>query len=232
MGLRGQADRRGELGYAMAALLVMMAVMAVLMTVAMPVWRHEAQREKEEEAIWRGTQIARAIALYFQKTRAFPTSIDVLVEGRYLRKKYKDPLTKDGEWQLIPAGATNQQQPGTPVGGFGGVTSKSQETSIRTYRGATRYNQWQFTWQNTNIGRGGGPGRGGPGGAGGPGGPGGQGNPARPGGGRNPSPTNPGGQPTNPFPPGRGPGPGRGFDQPGTNQPPFGRGPARGGREF
>jgi hypothetical protein len=27
-----------------------------------------------------------------------------------------------------------------------GVRSKSTETSIRTYRGATRYDQWQFTF--------------------------------------------------------------------------------------
>ena len=40
---------RGQGGYAMAALLVALAVMAVLMSVALPVWRHEAQREKEAE---------------------------------------------------------------------------------------------------------------------------------------------------------------------------------------
>ena len=38
----------------MAALLVAMAVMAVLMSAALPVWRHEAQREKEEELVFRG----------------------------------------------------------------------------------------------------------------------------------------------------------------------------------
>ena len=35
----------GTGGYAMAALLVALAVMAVLMSVALPVWRHDAQRE-------------------------------------------------------------------------------------------------------------------------------------------------------------------------------------------
>jgi type II secretory pathway pseudopilin PulG len=221
MGLAGQADRRGELGYAMAALLVMLAIMAVLMTVAMPVWRHEAQREKEEEMVWRGMQYARAINAYQKKMRAFPPNLDVLVEGRYLRKKYKDPLTKDGEWQLIPAAAAGQQQ-GTPTGGIGGVTSKSQETSIRTFRGGTRYNLWQFTWNMPEVqarmgGQGGrgGDGRGGPGG--GPTSP-------TPGGGRGPT----GGFGT----PGGGR-PGGGFGQPGSNQPPAGgRGPGRGGRGF
>ena len=41
-------------GYAMAALLVGMSVMAVLMSALLPVWSHMARREKEEEKsmIW------------------------------------------------------------------------------------------------------------------------------------------------------------------------------------
>ena len=52
----------------MAALLVMVAVLTVLMSIAMPVWRHEAQREKEEELVFRGLQYVRAIRLTRQRT--------------------------------------------------------------------------------------------------------------------------------------------------------------------
>src|SRR5262245_61017139 len=45
MKLHGQAARRmSEQGYAMAALLVALAIMAVAMTVVMPVWKQMAQR--------------------------------------------------------------------------------------------------------------------------------------------------------------------------------------------
>src|SRR5207249_3417897 len=55
--LQGQARiRPKEAGYAMAALLVALSVMAVLMSVAMPVWKQVARREKEEELIFRGQQ--------------------------------------------------------------------------------------------------------------------------------------------------------------------------------
>jgi type II secretory pathway pseudopilin PulG len=121
MGLRGQGDepRSNEKGYAMAALLVSLAVMSVLMSVAMPVWRHEAQREKEAELVFRGEQYARAIALYRSKNaNNFPPSIDVLVQGKYLRKKYEDPMTEDGEFRIIPLGGQAGQigtgQPGQP----------------------------------------------------------------------------------------------------------------------
>jgi type II secretory pathway pseudopilin PulG len=114
MGLRGQG---GERGYAMAALLVTLAVMGILMSVAMPVWRQEARREKEAELIFRGEQIARAIALFRTKNNnAMPASLDVLVTGRFLRKKFREPMAKDGEWRLITAasGNPNPGQPGQP----------------------------------------------------------------------------------------------------------------------
>ena len=97
----------------MAALLIALAIMAILLTVAMPVWRHEARREHEAELVFRGEQYARAVALFRFKNanipNAFPPSIDALVQGRFLRKKYKDPMTKDGEFELIGVGS---QQPG------------------------------------------------------------------------------------------------------------------------
>jgi type II secretory pathway pseudopilin PulG len=116
MYLGGQGNDRG---YAMAALLVSVGVMLVLMTVAMPVWRHEAQREKEAELVFRGEQYARAVNLYQRKMGPgnFPPNIDLLVQQRFLRKKYKDPIT-NGDFQIIPVGGAVPQVPGQqPAGG-------------------------------------------------------------------------------------------------------------------
>ena len=110
MGLQGQ---HGERGYAMAALLVSLAVMSVLMSAALPAWRHQAKREKEAELVFRGEQYVRAIRLWEMKmgpgTR--PPNFDTLVQQKFLRKKYKDPMTEDGEFQPLYVGA-NLPQPG------------------------------------------------------------------------------------------------------------------------
>src|SRR5215831_10500184 len=100
MDLAGQGKvanlRPAAHGYAMAALLVAMSIMAVMMTVAMPVWKQIAQREKEEELIFRGTQYAHAIGLFQRKfANASPPTLNVLVEQKFLRRKYKDPITND-----------------------------------------------------------------------------------------------------------------------------------------
>jgi type II secretory pathway pseudopilin PulG len=107
----------------MAALLVALAVMAVLMSVALPVWRQQAQREKEEELVFRGQQYMRAVRLYQARTQTMPGSVDLLVTGRFIRKKYKDPITND-DFELIgqggiPGQAGQQAAPSTGRGPTG-----------------------------------------------------------------------------------------------------------------
>ena len=118
---------RGERGYAMVALLILMAVMAVAMTVALPAWSTLSRREKEAELVFRGEQYARAIMLFQRKyAGAFPPTVDVLVNERFLRKKFKDPITND-DFKTIGVGeavgtaqTTNPLSPsatGRPGGG-------------------------------------------------------------------------------------------------------------------
>ena len=99
-----------EGGYAMVTLLVAMSIMAVMMTVAMPVWKHQVQREKEEELVFRGKQYMKAIELYGRKyANTQPPSLDALVEQRFLRKKFKDPITNQ-DFDLVRANQAPQQQ--------------------------------------------------------------------------------------------------------------------------
>jgi type II secretory pathway pseudopilin PulG len=110
---------RGQAGYAMAALLVAMSVMMIMMSVAMPVWKQASQREKEEELVFRGEQYARAIGLFKRKyANANPPTIDVLVQERLLRKKYKDPITND---DFVPLTMTTAGQTGR-ISGSGSST--------------------------------------------------------------------------------------------------------------
>ena len=139
--------KRSDSGYAMAALLVAMSVMAVLMSALMPVWSHMATREKEEELIFRGKQYARAIGLFQRKfANTAPPSIDVLVEQRFLRKKYKDPITND-DFQPIYA---NQQ---AMVGGPGGsqVAQRPGQQATTTISTPARQ-QIQSGFNNTGVG--------------------------------------------------------------------------------
>lgn len=147
-----QETRRAERGFAMAALLVSIAVMAILLSTLLPVWRTLATREKEAELMWRGQQYDRAIQLYRRKNAApGAPSIDALVKGRFLRKAYKDPITgQDFDTVAVNAGMPNAPGVQQPPRGFGqligGVRSKSKATSFNEPDGATTYNEWTFSY--------------------------------------------------------------------------------------
>ncbi len=102
--------QRRERGYAMAALLVAMSVMAIMLSTAMPVYQTVARREREAELVFRGEQYARAIALFQRKYgNQLPPDVDVLIDQRFLRKKYKDPIT-GGDFQYLGAGSPELAQ--------------------------------------------------------------------------------------------------------------------------
>ena len=106
-----------ERGYLMVALLVAMTIMAIMMGAALPAWHTLAQREKETELVFRGEQYARALGLYQRRfANAAAPSIDVLVEQRFLRKKYKDPITND-DFQVLGAGSALPGQTQSSVSG-------------------------------------------------------------------------------------------------------------------
>jgi type II secretory pathway pseudopilin PulG len=98
----------------MAALLVGMAVMSIMLSMALPVWRTAVQREREAELIFRGEQYAHAIELFSRRNGGFPPSLAVLEQGRFIRKLYKDPMTTDGEFQPVYVGQVIAGQPVVP----------------------------------------------------------------------------------------------------------------------
>ena len=113
--------RRADAGYALGALLVSLAVMGILLSVALPVWTQAARREREAELIFRGEQYGRAVQLYQRiYAGAFPPDVETLLEERFLRRRYADPMTAAGTFRILreseldvqPAAEEGSEQPG------------------------------------------------------------------------------------------------------------------------
>ena len=140
--MRNATGIGSERGYAMAALLIALSIMAVMMTMVLPAWQTMARREREAELIFRAGQYAKAIERYQRARGAFPPSIDVLVRERFLRKKYTDPMVADGEFQVIRVGQPIPGQmtpPAVPGAGLPPTTRGSappQSGSMQTQRGS------------------------------------------------------------------------------------------------
>ena len=142
--MRTARSRRSQRGYAMAALLVAMSVMAIVLSTAMPVYQTVARREREAELVFRGEQYARAIGLFQRKYgNALPPDVDVLIDQRFLRKKYKDPIT-GGDFQFLgPASpelaealSTTPQQAQDTLRGRGAGGRGTQQSPFGRAQGA------------------------------------------------------------------------------------------------
>lgn len=88
--------------------MMMVTLLLVSLTAALPSVYQEAQREKEEETIFRGTQYQWAIYLFHRRFQRYPASVKELLETNgmhFLRREYRDPLDPKGKWRFIHANA-------------------------------------------------------------------------------------------------------------------------------
>lgn len=116
----------------MMALLLTMALMIIFAAAIVPEITFEIKRDREEEMIHRGVQYSRAIRAYYKKFGRYPVSIENLEstnQMRFLRKRYKDPLTNKGfrllhfgEAKLSLGAAGGMIAGANPIGTIGGLT--------------------------------------------------------------------------------------------------------------
>ena len=90
-------------GFTLIELLVVMAIIATLLTIAVP--RYFASVEKSKEAVLRTdlNVMREAIDKYYGDKGNYPDSLDDLVTRRYLRALPKDPITdSNATWVVVP----------------------------------------------------------------------------------------------------------------------------------
>lgn len=96
--------KRGESGFALLLVFLMAAVIAITLYRQIPRVAFQAQRQKEQMLIERGEQYRRAIQLFVRANRKYPSRIEDLENfnnRRFLRHRYKDPMTGKDDWRLI-----------------------------------------------------------------------------------------------------------------------------------
>ena len=144
---------RSQRGFIMALALAVAVVMGLMLMKAGPNVIMEVQRENESELIFRGEAIAAALKVYAAKTGRYPTNLDEVMKlrPRILRQNYKDPMTRDGEWEFI-----TQVQPGASGNTAGlpivGVRSKSNALGIHRYQNKEDPRDWTFSADQNLLG--------------------------------------------------------------------------------
>src|SRR5579872_3765786 len=132
--------REDEGGFAVLMIFVLAAAIGISLYMEMPRVTFESQRQRELLTVMRGHEYERAIQLYYRKLGRYPTKLEDLENTnniRFLRAKYKDPLTGKDDWRLVHVGPGGMltdslvQKAQNPLGGDSkdGKDNKDQTTA-------------------------------------------------------------------------------------------------------
>lgn len=90
-------------GFTLVELLVVLAILALLLTLAVPRYFNGIERAKDATLKHDLNTLRESIDKFYADTGRYPKTLEDLVEGKYIRKLPVDPITeKDSTWVFIP----------------------------------------------------------------------------------------------------------------------------------
>lgn len=135
--MTGAAGKRSTGGFTLIELMIVMAIIAVLMSVAIPIYNRSIVRSKESVLKNNLYTLRTVIDEYTYDKQKAPASLNDLVNEGYLRQVPIDPLTGSADsWKIIMEDATNTVNQSEP--GIFDVRSGSDKTSLE----GTPYSDW------------------------------------------------------------------------------------------
>lgn len=129
--------RNGSSGFSLVELMIVLAVIAILVSVAVPLYQKSVVRTKESVLKQNLFTLRAVIDEYTYDKQKAPQALQDLVEAGYVRAVPADPMTgSDQSWKVIMEDAVtsvNQTEPG-----IFDVRSGSDATSLE----GTPYSEW------------------------------------------------------------------------------------------
>jgi general secretion pathway protein G len=128
--------RGGRNGFTLIELMIVMAIIVILISVAIPFYQKSIVRAKESVLHNNLSAMRNAIDEYSYDKQKAPQQLSDLVSEGYLRDVPKDPITGNNEWKIIMEDASSSVNSTEP--GIFDVRSESPKTSLE----GTPYSDW------------------------------------------------------------------------------------------
>lgn len=131
------AKLRRSGGFTLLELLIVMTIVGILATIAVPSYQKSVIKSRETVLMEDLYQMRHAIDAFFADRNRYPDSLDELVTRKYLRGLPRDPFTREVDtWELLPPEA--DAEGGLPPGGVFDIRSGSDLVGLN----GIPYNEW------------------------------------------------------------------------------------------
>ncbi len=92
---------RNQKGFSLLELMIAMFIMIILLSIAVPTYERSVRNAREIVLKENLFQLRRSIDQFSGDKGKLPSSIDELVEAKYLREKPYDPISENQEWNEV-----------------------------------------------------------------------------------------------------------------------------------
>ncbi|MDS0793791.1 prepilin-type N-terminal cleavage/methylation domain-containing protein [Burkholderia pseudomultivorans] len=127
-------------GFTLIEIVVVMAIIGLLLTLAVPRYMHSIERGKEQVRRQNLAVMRNAIDQYYGDNGQYPETLDELVAKHYLRAVPVDPVNGDDKWATLAS--PDETKPGVydvgPASGVQGVPPGSGAAAAPGASGASK----------------------------------------------------------------------------------------------
>lgn len=126
--------RLGEKGFTLLELMIVIAIIGILASLAQPSYKAAVRKSREAALKENLYNIRGVLDQYYADNGKYPDSLDDVVTKGYMRGVPVDPITNSNNWQTVPFESDNPDE----SGGIYDVHSSSTEAGLN----GKPYNEW------------------------------------------------------------------------------------------